>query len=1544
MEVMATADWTFLVYMDGDCDLERSAIDDFLEMSQAGSTSEVNIIIQFDRIAGYDDRYGDWTGCLNYRVEQGMTPTYGNARYDIGEVNMGDPQTLYDFLDMGIWNYPAHNYALVFWDHGMHWYGGCSDDSSGGDALNMSDIDLVLYNIYEDYDNFTFDIIDFDACLMASLEVAYQICDYGSYMIASEKTEPGAGLVYDASLTALVDDPGMSPLEFANRLLSDYEDYYEDTSGTDDWYLLNRSYTLSIINLSNIDNLVTATDDLAWELYTNMSKWFNYLNYTRNMTEAYDGPYHGDYKIIDLYHFTELLAEHTPDLSMGLLSLELTSALSDAIENETHGTNPLNPEVIVENATGLTIYYPEFADEFDIDYIADEFFYFPQYTWWPDMLYDAYSMPANTPPCIDSYLPAEDTIYIEEGDAAEFELDVSDDDDNFLFCAWLVDDVLMEGEYNRTFTLITEMGDTGTYNIAGTVLDGPMTEDAILRGFTGIDHVEWTLFVNESTKAGWTFMVYLDGDCDLEQFAISDMNEMEEIGSTEDVNIVVLVDRWDGTGADEAHPDDTSNGDWTDARIYYITKDNDTTEIRSDSVAELGEVNMGDPDTLIDFAEFVYDEYPAQRYALIFWDHGMGWPGVCPDDSEAADNPWGKDFLNMAELDGALDEITSNYRKKLDIIGFDACLMGMLEVDYEIADYGDLRVGSEEAEPGDGLLYKDFLDDLIATPDMNPEALAKLMTTSFVSSYTDGKPMPDDTADITQSAVDLGLVGPIVTALNGFSDLLISNIDTYNEEIMMARYRTQDFGGEFESVDLADFAKNVKESVDDAAITSAATALVNAVNLAVIEEGHGEERPASTGMAIYFPENNETCSQGEGAYTPDYGDISFAEDTSWDDFLLALYDEFGRNLPPEVEMLHPEEEHEVEAGGNVTFQALAVDPEDEGDLTYTWYKNNTKLVNGSGVTVTDEMLNITFSEDEADNQYIIKLSVADVWGYKSWATWYINVIPPTTLSGVVNDTNGVLLEEVTVSIKINPATWLNTTTDAAGEYVIENVPPAIEPYMVIFTLVHYMPSVATELIEEPGEVYVLNVTMTPITWGTITGVVTALDDTGVPAPVEGVIVSLSQGAGNDTTWVAPDQTTNILGVFTFINVTAGEYNLTISKGGYEVHIVLVSVEADFLMDLGNITLIEAFAVLQGTVTFDDGNPGGVNATVIIGETSFIDITSDELNIENIPPGTYNIIITAPGYSTVTRDNYTLRSGMNTLNITLSPINNTVTLGPFKDKDGKILANVVITIVIDGKTFTGTTDADGIVIIDIGTTVAEGKVIKVTATAEGMKPISFTVNGSAPGTVDIPYMEETSPEKGGVPTLVIIIVIIVVVLIVVVLIVIILIKKKKGKKGEGEKYDESGGHALPPEGSGSDASQAEGFGSDMDRFGQPQQPEFNQFGQPQQPPEYDQFGQPQQQPAYDQFGQPQQPPEYDQFGQPQQPIMNQFAQPQQQPDYDRFGQRQQPDMGQYPGQVPQQLQQPGSLPGAPMLVEKSCPTCGAPVEENWFLCNKCKNML
>jgi hypothetical protein len=157
--------------------------------------------------------------------------------------------------------------------------------------------------------------------------------------------------------------------------------------------------------------------------------------------------------------------------------------------------------------------------------------------------------------------------------------------------------------------------------------------------------------------AEWTIMLYQDADDEiLEQDIMIDFNEAELVGSSDQVNIVSQVDRYRGAYK--------GMGNWTGAKRFYLTPDRNLREIGSPEVADLGEVNMADGETLVDFITWAVTNYPARKYALIMSDHGAGWPGGWNDpapgglgrDRVVVAQLFGVDGIWLMELDRALEK------------------------------------------------------------------------------------------------------------------------------------------------------------------------------------------------------------------------------------------------------------------------------------------------------------------------------------------------------------------------------------------------------------------------------------------------------------------------------------------------------------------------------------------------------------------------------------------------------------------------------------------------------------------------------------------------------------------------------------------------------------------------------------------------------------------------------------------------------------------------------------------------------------------------
>ncbi len=310
-----TRQWTFMVYLDAANNLESYGIEDFLEMSSVGSTTDVAIIVLMDRISGYDTSYGDWTDTRLFYVDQGDEPYDTNANETWGERNMGNPQTIVDFMTWCVNNYPAEHYALILWDHGGGLSGVCWDDDNGGDNINLNELRTALETIYNNL-GVKLDIIGFDACLMGMIEVAYQCRDYVDYVVFSQETEGADGWPYDDILDPLVNNPAMSPADFAVLIAQKYvESYNGGSQGTD------TSATQSAINMSALAKVTfRKLDRLVGELIRNYGSLSTAISNAVSGAETF---YYSNEK--DLIHFLELLKGEVSDS-------DLISLIDDTID------------------------------------------------------------------------------------------------------------------------------------------------------------------------------------------------------------------------------------------------------------------------------------------------------------------------------------------------------------------------------------------------------------------------------------------------------------------------------------------------------------------------------------------------------------------------------------------------------------------------------------------------------------------------------------------------------------------------------------------------------------------------------------------------------------------------------------------------------------------------------------------------------------------------------------------------------------------------------------------------------------------------------------------------------------------------------------------------------------------------------------------------------------------------------------------------------------------------------------------------------------
>lgn len=408
-------------------------------------------------------------------------------------------------------------------------------------------------------------------------------------------------------------------------------------------------------------------------------------------------------------------------------------------------------------------------------------------------------------------------------------------------------------------------------------------------------------------------MVFMEANNDLDVFAPRNHKQMESIGSNENVNIVTYIH--------------CREKNVKKAKILFIEKDKAVLLHESTT----NDANINTQKSLVNFCINTINNYPAEKYALIFWNHGTGaiepltrsihcsssrlfsFPsqqeqtrsqhfvplfeniilkkeerhnkGVCFDDSTGH-------FLTQKKLREALAIISKKGLdgKKLDLIGFDACLMSMVEIASSIQEYAQVMVGSQEVELGTGWNYARVL-----SPFLFGTISAKTFGVHIVNSYAKTYAKIED---FTQSAIDLKAFKMLESnissvaqhlkkaAIQQTSGSVKTALRLSRNKHMCTHFDEPDF------IDLHHFYQNLLFNFNEVTLTQGQETLISEIknlliegcnllkNEVVIANKTGPDLPHASGLSIYFPEY---------FIHPSYRKNTFALNNSDWAYLLAHY-------------------------------------------------------------------------------------------------------------------------------------------------------------------------------------------------------------------------------------------------------------------------------------------------------------------------------------------------------------------------------------------------------------------------------------------------------------------------------------------------------------------------------------------------------------------------------------------------------------------------------------------------------------------------------
>ena len=475
--------------------------------------------------------------------------------------------------------------------------------------------------------------------------------------------------------------------------------------------------------------------------------------------------------------------------------------------------------------------------------------------------------------------------------------------------------------------IVTSTGGEGEEQVAASGLTGTYYVRAV---YVADTDYALALVAQPADEPSWLYMLYLAGDNNLDSAGDEDIEEMAKIGSTENVWLLVLQDKWS--------TDDTS--------IQFVRSGEiDVLPLWVVNQTWGNEIDTGDFTVARDWAEWAIRAFSIDsKLMLDFWNHGGGIYGCCWDDNN------NHNFLSYSELSTILQALSSSYGK-LELVGFDACLMQMAETLVELGEYTNFIVAAEETEPGDGWEYNYFLDDLVANPGMDGGELGEAIVVGYFELY-------GNSGGETLSVVNASYRAQITQLLDDFASKALD--DGATTDVAAARNDTYKFYMT-DFIDLSHLASNFIEVHDGTELDTLAQEIVTAVDDAVYYRDQGSGASVTRGMSIYMPSAN---------YASEYDGLAITA-TKWDELAAAVAGGGGGGS----------------GGGSseslwwysVDYEVADLDGDGDPDTALFWFDPDT-VASSMDITVSVEV----YSYDEYVDTFSGEFTIGgEVWDYLS---------------------------------------------------------------------------------------------------------------------------------------------------------------------------------------------------------------------------------------------------------------------------------------------------------------------------------------------------------------------------------------------------------------------------------------------------------------------------------------------------------------------------------------------------------------------------------
>lgn len=339
----------------------------------------------------------------------------------------------------------------------------------------------------------------------------------------------------------------------------------------------------------------------------------------------------------------------------------------------------------------------------------------------------------------------------------------------------------------------------------------------------------------------WAVYWYLCGS-DLESgggFATTDLSEMMEVELPENITVVIQTGGASAWQNDQMDPSKLQRWTYTSQGLNLVE--------------ELDSASMGEAQTLYEFLDFAHTNYPADKVAVTFWNHGGG-----SVSGAAFDELYGNDSLDLAEMYQAFNEVwpADTANPALELVGFDTCLMATVDVAAVFQNFSKYLVASEETEPGNGWLYSGWLGELAQNPGMDGEGLG----IAICNTYYEGCEAVGTEGQTTLSVTDLTRLTPLLEAYEAFGQeafAAAAEDPGFFAQLGRAAAQSENYGGNTREqgytnmVDLGSLARQTAWMLPSAQGVSDALA-----NCVVYQVG-GPYRAEATGLSCYYSYNGD---------------------------------------------------------------------------------------------------------------------------------------------------------------------------------------------------------------------------------------------------------------------------------------------------------------------------------------------------------------------------------------------------------------------------------------------------------------------------------------------------------------------------------------------------------------------------------------------------------------------------------------------------------------------------------------------------------------